>query len=161
MSEPPSPSRRRWFRRTRGPLLVTAFLFHTAAHYLLPVQTSTVTMFALLLLFVALPTPSAAQECQATPFACAVDQSIELGLQNLRNRERGTGEFSEDLPNHNALGILAFLERRSGVGWLGPAQGYDGLDVADQEMVLVAVEGTELDLLRRAELDQLLASGWG
>lgn len=41
-----------WFRRTRGPLLVTAFLFHGALYFTLPVQTFTVTMYAMLLLFV-------------------------------------------------------------------------------------------------------------
>ena len=81
------------------------------------------------------PTASAAQ-CQATPFACAVDQSIELGLQNLRNRERGAGHFNDNGARHNFLGALSFLEKRDGVGWQGRAQGFDGMDPIDQGMII-------------------------
>ncbi len=76
----------------------------------------------------------AAAQCQATPFACAVDQSIELGLQNLRNRERGLGNFGEQGARHNFLGVLAFLEQRDGVGWLGRHRGFEELDPVDQAM---------------------------
>ncbi len=83
-------------------------------------------------------TPAAAQ-CQATPFACAVDQSVELGLQFLRNQERGTGNYEGNAggnARHNFLGTLSFLEKRDGVGWLGRAQGFDGMDPVDQAMVI-------------------------
>jgi hypothetical protein len=86
-----------------------------------------------------------AQQCQATPFACAVDQAIELGLQNLRNRERGAGNFGggggRNGAQHNFLGILSFLEKRDGVGWLGRAQGYEDMDPNDQQLVVRAVAG--------------------
>ncbi len=88
------------------------------------------------------PSTAAAQECQATPFACAVDQAIELGLQNLRNRERGTGNYEGNMggnARHNFLGTLSFLEKRDGVGWLGRAQGFDGMDPVDQAMVVRTV----------------------
>jgi MYXO-CTERM domain-containing protein len=78
-----------------------------------------------------------AQQCQATPFACAVDRAIELGLQFYRNMERGTGQFSD--ARHNFLGILSFLEKRQGIGWQGRAQGYQDMDPVDQQMVVRAV----------------------
>jgi hypothetical protein len=78
-----------------------------------------------------------AQQCQATPFACAVDQAIELGLQYFRNTERGAGLFGDN--RHNFLGILSFLEKRDGVGWLGRAQGYEDMDPNDQALVVRAV----------------------
>ena len=81
------------------------------------------------------PLASAAQDCPATPFACAVDASIELGLQNLRNRERGAGHFADHGARHGFLGALSFLERRDGVAWWGRAQGHDGMDPDDQAMV--------------------------
>ena len=95
-------------------------------------------LFATAALWLLVPTTASAQ-CQATPFACAVDQSIELGLQNLRNRERGQGNFEGAAGNnarHNFLGLLSFLEKRDGVGWLGRAQGFDGMDPVDQAMVV-------------------------
>ncbi|MEZ4475533.1 MAG: hypothetical protein R3F60_33010, partial [bacterium] len=78
-----------------------------------------------------------AQECQATPFACAVDQAINFGLQYARNAERGMGTFSGQ-PRHNFLGILSFLEKRSGIGWQGNAIGFNGMDPNDQAMVIRA-----------------------
>ncbi len=80
-----------------------------------------------------------AQQCQATPFACAVDDAINAGLQHLRNAERGVGTFSGQA-RHNFLGILTFLEKRDGVGWLGRAQGYEGMDPNDQALVVRAVQ---------------------
>ena len=93
------------------------------------------TAFGLALVLASMPTTASAQ-CQATPFACAVDQSIELGLQNLRNRERNQGHFNDAGARHNFLGALTFLEKRTGVGWLGGAQGFDGMDPVDQQMVI-------------------------
>ncbi|MCA9528274.1 MAG: hypothetical protein KC549_18445, partial [Myxococcales bacterium] len=78
-----------------------------------------------------------AQECQATPFACAVDQAINFGLQYARNAERGVGTFSGQA-NHNFLGMLSFLEKRSGIGWQGNAIGFNGMDPNDQAMVIRA-----------------------
>ena len=40
------------------------------------------------------PAVASAQECQATPFACAVDLAINNGLAYLRQQERGTGSFA-------------------------------------------------------------------
>ncbi|MEZ4466624.1 MAG: hypothetical protein R3F43_19800, partial [bacterium] len=79
-----------------------------------------------------------AQECQATPFACAVDQAINFGLQYARNAERGVGTFSGQA-NHNFLGALSFLEKRSGIGWQGNAIGFNGMDPNDQAMVIRAI----------------------
>lgn len=42
----------------------------------------TAALFAL-----AAPGAASAQECQATPFACAVDQAINAGLQYFRNHK--------------------------------------------------------------------------
>jgi hypothetical protein len=78
-----------------------------------------------------------AQECQATPFACAVDEAINRGLQAARNAERGQGNFSGQ-PRHNFLGILSFLEKRDGIGWQGRAIGYQGMDPNDQAMIVRA-----------------------
>ena len=82
--------------------------------------------------------PAVAQECQSTPFACAVDAAINAGLQNARNAERGVGNFSGQ-PQHNFLGILSFLEKRSGIGWQGNAIGFNGMDPNDQAMVIRAI----------------------
>ncbi|MCA9545251.1 MAG: hypothetical protein KC613_12695, partial [Myxococcales bacterium] len=83
--------------------------------------------------------PAQAQQCQATPFACAVDDAINAGLQHLRNAERGQGNFSGSA-RHNFLGVLNFLEKRDGIGWMGRAQGYDGMDPNDQALVVRAVQ---------------------
>jgi hypothetical protein len=82
---------------------------------------------------------AAAGECQATPFACTVDQAIQAGLQHFRNTERGTGFFAQGDDQHNFFGILSFLEKRQGVGWQGEVQGYDGMDPDDQQMVVRAL----------------------
>ena len=73
--------------------------------------------------------------CEGTPFSCAVDDAINAGLQHLRNLERGAGNFSEANGRSNFLGALSFLEKRQGVGWQGRAQGYQGMDPADQALV--------------------------
>ena len=79
-----------------------------------------------------------AQGCPATPFACAIDEAINRGLQAYRNAERGMGNFSGQ-PRHNFLGILSFLEKRDGIGWQGRAIGYQGMDPNDQALVVRAV----------------------
>ena len=80
------------------------------------------------------PLPSLAQDCPATPFACAVDAAIQRGLQAYRVRERGLGMI-DNRPKHNFLAVLAFLEQRDGVGWQGQPLGYDGLPPGDQALV--------------------------
>ena len=96
---------------------------------------------AALLAFFAWAPAARAQECPGTPFACAVDAAINNGLQYWRNSERGTGMFAGDA-QHNFFGILAFLEKREGVGWQGNVQGYEGMDPNDQQMVVRAVTAT-------------------
>ena len=89
-----------------------------------------------------LPSAVQAGECQATPFACAVDAAIAQGLQFYRNTERGTGDFGGGGgrgEQQNFFGILSFLEKRTGVGWMGQAQGYEGMDPNDQAMVVRAM----------------------
>ena len=81
--------------------------------------------------------PAAYAQCQATPFACAVDEAINAGLQYARNAERGQGVFGSD--DHNFLGVLSFLEKRSGIGWQGNAVGFNGMDPNDQAMVIRAI----------------------
>ena len=74
-------------------------------------------------------------------FACAVDQSIALGLQSLRVREDQRGYFDRSGNyKHNFLGMLSFLEKREGVGWQGQTQGYEGMDPFDQQMMVRLVE---------------------
>ena len=57
-------------------------------------------------------TTANAQECEGTPFACAVDDAINAGLQHFRNLERGAGHFTDNNGRHNFLGALSFLEKR-------------------------------------------------
>jgi MYXO-CTERM domain-containing protein len=100
-------------------------------------MTTKISLLCILCTFVVLmPVNLAAQPCEGTPFACAVDAAIDAGLQDLRNRERGAGNFSEANGRTNFLGALSFLEKRQGVGWQGRAQGYVGMDPADQAMVV-------------------------
>ncbi|MFZ4736256.1 MAG: hypothetical protein ACOYM9_09945, partial [Bradymonadia bacterium] len=100
----------------------------------------TILQFGALGALLALPAAVQAGECQATPFACAVDQAIQAGLQHWRNVERGSGSFTggRDV-RHNFFGILSFLEKRQGVGWQGQVQGYDGMDPNDQQLVVRAM----------------------
>jgi hypothetical protein len=42
---------------------------------------------------------------------------------------------------HNFFGILSLLEKRRGIGWNGPALGYDGSDPVDQVLVESLVRG--------------------
>jgi hypothetical protein len=76
--------------------------------------------------------------CPATPFACDVDQAIERGLQNLRNREDQNGYFDGSgysQGKHNFLAVLSFLEQKTGVAWQGRNIGYDGLSRYDQNLL--------------------------
>ncbi len=76
--------------------------------------------------------------CPGTPFACEVETAIRLGLQRLRNIERGVGTIGD--ARHNFLGVLAFLDRRS-FAWQGWPVGYDGLTPNDQQLVRRLVAG--------------------
>ncbi|MEE2645040.1 MAG: prenyltransferase/squalene oxidase repeat-containing protein [Myxococcota bacterium] len=78
--------------------------------------------------------PAVAQVCDATPFACDVDDSINRGLQSFRIRE-ANGRF-DNSSRHGFLGLLSFLEKRQGVGWIGNAVGFDGMDPIDQQMAI-------------------------
>ena len=81
-----------------------------------------------------------AQPCEGTPFACAVDEASDAGLQHFRNQEVGQGHFGDGTGRHNFLGALSFLEKRRGAGWNGRAQGFEGMDPADQAMVIRLVQ---------------------
>lgn len=76
--------------------------------------------------------------CPATPFNCDVENAINLGLQFTRSRVSGNRLTSVD---HNFFGILALLEKRRGIGWNGPALGYDGSEPEDQIIVENLVRG--------------------
>ncbi|MEE2788744.1 MAG: MopE-related protein [Myxococcota bacterium] len=90
----------------------------------------------------AIVTPASAQpQCMGTPFECDVDEAIERGLQWFRNEESMQGHFNDPNRRTNFLGVLSFLEKRQGVGWMGRAQGYDGMAAADQEMVVRLILG--------------------
>lgn len=82
---------------------------------------------------VCLSTASWAQECEGSRFECDVDAAIERGLDFLRASERQRGDFGE--PGGTFLGVLSFLEKRTGVGWDAPARGYRGMDPADKALV--------------------------
>ena len=85
--------------------------------------------------------PVAHAQCMGTPFECAVDDAINRGLQWYRASEAGQGHFSDAQARHNFLGALSFLEKREGVGWNGRAQGYNGMDANDQQMIVRLVLG--------------------
>ena len=86
------------------------------------------------------PSVAYSQVCEGTPFVCDVDAAIDAGLQNLRNAERGQGHFGDGNGRHNFLEVLSFLEKRSGAGWNGRALGFEGMDPADQAMVIRSVQ---------------------
>jgi hypothetical protein len=94
----------------------------------------------MLTLAVGLISTASAQGCEGTPFACAVDDAINAGLQHFRNLERGAGNFGDANARHNFLGVLSFLEKRQGVGWGGRAQGYQGMDPNDQAMAVRLIQ---------------------
>ena len=76
---------------------------------------------------------SAQTFCASTPFNCEVEEAINLGLDYLRGIE-SNGRLGGDV-RHNFLAILAFLEKRSGVGWQGRTLGYEGLNEEDRALV--------------------------
>jgi MYXO-CTERM domain-containing protein len=82
-------------------------------------------------------TATAHGQCQGTPFACSVDQAINQGLQHIRNTTRN-GVFQD--ARYNFLATLSLLEKREGVGWLGPRVGYDGMEPADQALVIELIQ---------------------
>ena len=96
-------------------------------------------------LFLCSPTHGVyAQElCPSTPFNCQIEQAINLGLQYTRSQTRITnnGRATTGSAPHNFFSILALLEKRQGIAWLGPAQGYEGMTPEDQEMVRALVKG--------------------
>ncbi len=75
--------------------------------------------------------PAHAQRCDASPFACAVDDAILRGVQGIRN------DFAPQRINasETPLLALAMLEQRLGWGWQGRIAGYEGLDPNDQQLV--------------------------
>jgi MYXO-CTERM domain-containing protein len=99
-----------------------------------------VSLFGAVAVLCAAASTAQGQECQATPFACAVDLAINNGLDYYRNTERGTGAFGDT--QHSFFGILAFLEKREGVGWQGNVQGFEGMDPNDQQMVVRVMSST-------------------
>ena len=82
---------------------------------------------------------NAQDPCDPTLFSCQVELAIDRGLESLRQREGGNGQFNETSPSlaarHNFLAVLSFLEKRVGMGWSGRTIGYDGLPPTDQLMV--------------------------
>ena len=76
--------------------------------------------------------------CPSTPFNCDIENAINLGLQYTRSRVSNNqlGDY-----RHNFFGVLSLLEKRRGIGWNGPALGYDGSDPADQVIVESLVRG--------------------
>ena len=99
----------------------------------------TLALAAATALTLALATPARAQ-CEGTPFACAVDDAINLGLQYERNTERNTGFINGNSAQHNFLGALTFLEKRQGVGWQGRIQGFRGMPPDDQAMMIRLIQ---------------------
>ena len=76
-----------------------------------------------------------AQGCEGTPFACAVDDAINAGLQHFRNQERGAGHFNEANSRQFSRGTDV-LRETSGC-WMGRARTrFSGMDPNDQAMVV-------------------------
>ena len=86
----------------------------------------------ILICTVALVTLSATSSfARVTPFGERVNQSIDLGLQYLRNAQDGNGGWSRA----TGLAILCFLEKRVSADWNAQPQGYQNMNPADQELV--------------------------
>ncbi len=73
----------------------------------------------------------AAASANVTPFGEAVNAAIERGLDWLRNTQNGNGGWGDP----TGLPLLCFLEKRTSADWNAPAQGYLGMDAADQDRV--------------------------
>lgn len=82
-----------------------------------------------------LPTVCRAQDCPATPFACAVDDAIQRGLQAFRVAEAGTGQIGAGQGRQGFMAVLAFLGQRGGVGGQGAPLGFANLPPEDQALV--------------------------
>ena len=76
--------------------------------------------------------------CPSTPFNCDVENAINLGLQYTRSLVNGNRLGNT---RHNFFGVLSLLEKRRGIGWNGPALGYNGSEPDDQEIVRNLVQG--------------------
>ncbi len=75
-------------------------------------------------------------EARRDRFTEAVDEAVRRALDHLRREEGGRGHFGgleRDL-RADALGVLAFLERRQAAGW-GRTLGLAGLEHADRAML--------------------------
>jgi hypothetical protein len=66
-----------------------------------------------------------------TPFGERVNESIDRGLQWLRDNQSGVGGWGEP----TGLAVLCFLERRQSADWNALPQGYIGMSVGDQDIV--------------------------
>ena len=66
-----------------------------------------------------------------TPFGIRVNDSIDLGLQWLRNNQNPDGGWGEG----TGLAVLCFLEKRQSEDWSALPQGYDNLSQDDQQRV--------------------------
>ncbi len=82
-------------------------------------------------LFAALLITPSTGLANVTPFGELVNTAIENGLTYLRGQQAGNGGWGES----TGLAMLCFLEKRSSADWNAPAQGYLGMDEADQERV--------------------------
>ena len=91
-----------------------------------------------LLLLLAGPFAQAQPICPSTPFNCAIDAAVSAGFDFASAPERGEDAWDRAL-EHHAMGILAFLGRRDGIGWNGRPVGYAGLDESDQRRLTDAL----------------------
>ncbi len=70
-------------------------------------------------------------EAFRTPFGDRVNESINRGLQYLRNQENN-GVVAGSTHNYSALAMLAFLEKRQSADWNAPTVGYRNSTPDDQ-----------------------------
>ena len=79
---------------------------------------------------------AAPAEASVTPFGQRVNDAIERGLEFFRGRQGGNGGINDGANGGTTgLAMLTFLEKRTSADWNAPAQGYDGMDPADQARV--------------------------
>ena len=94
------------------------------------------TLAAALAVLVYAPSGAMGQEEEdITPFERLVNQSIDNGLQWLRNHQAGNARIGRS----TGLATLAFLEKRESADRDAPQVGYLGMDLADQVRVRQAV----------------------
>ncbi len=84
--------------------------------------------------FIAFIPLDAAAQCGGTPFACAVDEAIDRGIDWIRQQEAGRGNVRQD--RESPLALLAVLEQTDGIGWEGRRLGFEGLEPLDQAMTI-------------------------